>query len=113
VILKFFKRGQKGKGAIEYLTDAKLHKNYEVMRGDPEVVRKLILSNKQYKHRYTSGVMSFSEKEIDRKTLDEIINDLEKLFFRRHEQRGIRLVRYKTSGEGARRIALHSGKLQP
>jgi len=80
MIIRFFKRGKEGSGAIEYLTNGTLHKGFEVLRDDPEVTKKIIHSL-NYSHKYSSGVLCFSEKNVDKNILNEIIDQYETIVF--------------------------------
>ena len=80
---KVFKRGSGKSGGIDYLTselDAdKTPRSVpaKVLRGDPELTKALIDST-NFKQRYTSGVLSFAEKDLTDKTKQEIMNSFEK-----------------------------------
>jgi hypothetical protein len=80
MIIRFFARGKTGKGAIEYIINESLHPRLEVLRGDPEITKKVIRSL-NYSHKYTSGVLAFSEIDIKSDVLNEIIDQFEAVVF--------------------------------
>jgi len=106
MILGFSKygRGESGEGPVSYLTDGAISSvGYVtgrsrrgvvrnpapvILRGDPRVVRTLI-NRVPFRRRYTSGVLSFSEKEISPKIEKQIMNRFEEVAFS-----GLALTRY-------------------
>jgi hypothetical protein len=86
MLLKFFRHGTKG-GSVEYVlaievtdpeTGERIRRSVppRVLRGNPEFVRQLYESL-AYSHKYTSGVLSFSEASIPDSTLQEIMDGFE------------------------------------
>lgn len=79
MIVKFHARGAgRGAGPVEYL----LGKNHDregatLDRGDPFEIQALIDSS-PYAKKYTSGVLSFQESDLDRQTKDKIMSSFEK-----------------------------------
>lgn len=79
MIVKFHARGAgRGAGSVEYL----LGKNHDregatLDRGDPFEIQALIDSS-PYAKKYTSGVLSFQESDLDRQTKDKIMSSFEK-----------------------------------
>jgi hypothetical protein len=79
MIVKFHARGVgRGSGPVEYL----LGKNHDrdgatLDRGDPGEVQALIDSS-PYAKKYTSGVLSFEEADLDRATKDKLMSSFEK-----------------------------------
>lgn len=90
MLVKFFKHGKKG-GAIEYLLaeqvrDAATGKPVRrsvapvVLRGNPEFTR-MLYESLPFEHKYTSGVLSFSESSIEDRILHEIAENFENLIY--------------------------------
>ena len=48
----------------------------KILQGDPEITRQLA-DSLEFKHKYTVGVLSFEEKDLDDKTKKEIMADFE------------------------------------
>lgn len=78
MIVKMFKRGAGGgSGPVNYL----LGKNRDredatLLRGDPDEIKALIDSSK-YAQKYTSGVLSFEEKDIPEATKQRLMDSFE------------------------------------
>jgi len=81
--VKVFKRGTGKSGGIDYLmSDKDADKkprsiSPKILRGDPELTKSLIDAT-HFAQRYTSGVLSFSENNLDEKTKSEIMDSFEK-----------------------------------
>ena len=79
MIVKMFKRGAGGgSGPVNYL----LGKNQDregatLLRGDPDQIKALIDSSK-YAQKYTSGVLSFEEKDIPEATKQRLMDSFER-----------------------------------
>ena len=78
MIVKFFKRGT---GSCLATMDYLLGKNQDrehakVLQGDPKLTQQLA-DSLEFKHKYTVGVLSFQEKDLDEKTKREIMADFE------------------------------------
>ena len=79
MIVKMFKRGAGGgSGPVNYL----LGKNRDregatLLRGDPDEIKALIDSSK-YAQKYTSGVLSFEEKDIPEATKQRLMDSFER-----------------------------------
>ena len=74
-----------GSGPVDYVTDEKRkdreNEPPEVVRGDPEQTRDLI-DSLEFKHKYTSGVLSFAPDEKITPEMEEaIIDRFEKVAF--------------------------------
>jgi Relaxase/Mobilisation nuclease domain len=76
-----FSRHSKGRGAapVNYLVAGTYNGTErnpppKVVRGDPELVRRLI-DSLEFKHRYTSGVLSFAPGEVITPEMEELIMD--------------------------------------
>jgi hypothetical protein len=80
---KVFKRGTGKSGGIDYLTsDLDSDGNIrsvppKVLRGNPELT-KAIIDSTDFKQRYTSGVLSFAEKDLPDKIKQELMDSFEK-----------------------------------
>lgn len=79
MIVKFFKRGNGScKATMDYLLGKDRNREHaKILQGDPEITRQLA-DSLEFKNRYTVGVLSFEEKDIDDKTKKEIMADFEK-----------------------------------
>lgn len=76
-----FENGLNDRGAVEYNTDQESHNNMvSVMKGgDPEITKQLILKNRN-KWKYTSGVLSFTERNLSLKKKHKIMQLFEETF---------------------------------
>ena len=79
MIVKFHARGAgRGSGPVEYLLGKERNREGATLdRGDPNEVQALIDSS-PYAKKYTSGVLSFEESDLDRQTKDKIMSSFEK-----------------------------------
>ncbi len=122
MIVGFSKHGTGGgRGPTQYMTDEKrVGRENEppvVVRGDPDQTRKLI-DSLDFKHKYTSGVLSFAPDEKIKPEMEEaIIDRFEKLAFAGLEpdQYNILWVRHTHAGHHelhfvTPRVELSSGK---
>lgn len=82
MIVKFFARGVgRGSGPVDYLLGKNRDRDQATLdRGDPDVVQGLIDSS-PYAKKYTSGVLSFAEPDLDRKTKDDLMTSFEQALF--------------------------------
>lgn len=82
MIIKFFKAGRdNGKSAIDYLVGSSYQRKQSIIiKGDCEISKKIIKQN-EFREKYVSGVLSFSESHIDRRTLLKVITEFEVMFF--------------------------------
>lgn len=82
MIVKFHPRGSGvGSGPIDYLLGRDRQREGATLdRGDPEAIMAIIDAS-PYAKKYTSGVLSFSEPDLDRKSKDKIMSDFEKMMF--------------------------------
>ena len=78
MIVKFHARGVgRGSGPIDYLLGKDRDREKATLdRGNPDEVQALIDSS-QYAKKYTSGVLSFQEPDLDRATKDKIMSSFE------------------------------------
>lgn len=79
MIVKMHARGKGGgSGPVEYLLGKEHDRAGATLdRGDPELIEALINSS-HYEKKYTSGVLSFAEADLDRATKDKIMSSFEK-----------------------------------
>ena len=79
MIVKFHARGSgRGSGPVEYLLGEERNRDGATLdRGDPDEIQALIDSS-PYAKKYTSGVLSFEESDLDRQTKDKIMSSFEK-----------------------------------
>ena len=83
---KVFKRGAGKSGGIDYLlSERDAGKNprsilAKVLRGDPELTKALI-DAADFNQRYTSGVLSFAEKDLPDKIKQAIIDSAGSRYF--------------------------------
>lgn len=79
MIVKMHARGKGGgSGPVEYLLGKEHDRAGATLdRGDPELIEALINSS-PYEKKYTSGVLSFAEADLDRATKDKIMSSFEK-----------------------------------
>lgn len=79
MIVKFHNRGVgRGSGPVEYLLGRDGQREGATLdRGNPAEVQALIDSS-SYAKKYTSGVLSFSESDLDRETKDKLMDSFEK-----------------------------------
>ena len=79
MIVKFHARGAgRGSGPVEYLLGKERNRDGATLdRGDPDEIQALIDSS-PYAKKYTSGVLSFEEADLDRQTKDKIMSSFEK-----------------------------------
>lgn len=79
MIVKFHARGAgRGSGPVEYLLGKERNRDGATLdRGDPDEIQALIDSI-PYAKKYTSGVLSFEESDLDRQTKDKIMSSFEK-----------------------------------
>jgi len=79
MIVKFHARGAgRGSGPVEYLLGKERNRDGATLdRGDPDEIQALIDSS-PYAKKYTSGVLSFEESDLDRQTKDKIMSSFEK-----------------------------------
>lgn len=79
MIVKFHTRGAgRGSGPVEYLLGKERNRDGATLdRGDPDEIQALIDSS-PYAKKYTSGVLSFEESDLDRQTKDKIMSSFEK-----------------------------------
>jgi hypothetical protein len=79
MIVKFHARGAgRGSGPVEYLLGKERSRDGATLdRGDPDEIQALIDSS-PYAKKYTSGVLSFEEADLDRQTKDKIMSSFEK-----------------------------------
>jgi hypothetical protein len=82
MIVKFHARGSGvGCGPIDYLLGKERDRELATLdRGDPEAIMAIIDAS-PYSKKYTSGVLSFSEENLDRESKDKIMSDFEKMMF--------------------------------
>ena len=78
MIVKFHARGVgRGSGPIDYLLGKERNREQATLdRGNPDEVQALIDSS-NYAKKYTSGVLSFQEPDLDRATKDKIMSSFE------------------------------------
>ena len=79
MIAKFFKRGDGScKATMDYLLGKDRDREHaKVLQGDPEITMQLAESL-DFKHKYTVGVLSFEETDLDDHTKQEIMAEFEK-----------------------------------
>ena len=79
MIVKFHARGAgRGSGPVDYLLGKDRARDGATLdRGDPDAIQDLIDSS-PYAKKYTSGVLSFEESDLDRATKDKIMSSFEK-----------------------------------
>lgn len=79
MIVKFHARGAgRGSGPVDYLLGKARDRDGATLdRGDPDDIQALIDSSR-YAKKYTSGVLSFEEADLDRQTKDKIMSSFEK-----------------------------------
>lgn len=79
MIVKFHARGVgRGSGPIDYLLGKDRNREQATLdRGNPDEIQALIDSS-NYAKKYTSGVLSFQEPDLDRDTKDKIMSSFEK-----------------------------------
>lgn len=98
MIVKFFKRGNGScKATMDYLLGKDRDREHaKILQGDPELTRQLA-DSLEFKNRYTVGVLSFEEKDLDDKTKKEIMADFEKslLCGLEHDQYDITWIEHK------------------
>ena len=98
MIVKFFKRGNGAcKATMDYLLGKDRDREHaKILQGDPELTRQLA-DSLEFKNRYTVGVLSFEEKDLDDKTKREIMADFEKslLCGLEHDQYDITWIEHK------------------
>lgn len=98
MIVKFFKRGNGScKATMDYLLGKDRDREHaKILQGDPEITRQLA-DSLEFKHKYTVGVLSFEEKDLDDKTKKEIMADFEKslLCGLEHDQYDITWIEHK------------------
>ena len=99
MIVKFLPH--KGKGTCKATMDYLLGKDRDreqakILQGDPEITRQLA-DSLEFKHKYTVGVLSFEEKDLEDKTKKEIMADFEKslLCGLAHDQYDITWIEHK------------------
>ena len=124
MIVGFSRHGQgNAAGAIHYFTSKQnpdgttRHPSPVVLRGDPELVGQLI-DALPFKHKYTSGVLSFAPGEVITPEMEErIMDEFEKVAFAGldRDQYAILWVRHSHAGHGelnflVPRIELSTGK---
>lgn len=81
MICKYFNKGKGSKGVVEYLLNEREREGTAyVIRGNAETTRTLIKNNTN-KHKYSSGVLSFEEKDISEIDKQEIMDLFEKSTF--------------------------------
>lgn len=82
MIVKFHARGEGGgAGPVDYLMGKDRQRVGATLdRGDLEAIIAIINAS-PYAKKYTSGVLSFSEPDLDRKSKDKIMSDFEKMMF--------------------------------
>jgi hypothetical protein len=82
MIIKFFRHGKgKSEGCINYLLGKdREREKAQVMRGSVALTSSIIDSS-PYIKKYTSGCLSFYEKNIDKKDKFKIMDDFEKILF--------------------------------
>ena len=78
MIVKMFKRGAGGgSGPVNYLLgNNRNREGATLLRGDPDEIKALIDSSK-YAQKYTSGVLSFEEKDIPEATKQRLMDSFE------------------------------------
>lgn len=79
MIVKFLKRGTGSCGAtFDYLLGKKRDRELAtVLKGDPKLTQ-MLADSLDFKHKYTVGVLSFQEADLDDKTKQAIMADFEK-----------------------------------
>lgn len=79
MIVKFHARGAgRGSGPVEYLLGKERNRDGATLdRGDPDEIQALI-DTSPYAKKYTSGVLSFEEADLDIQTKDKIMSSFEK-----------------------------------
>lgn len=80
MVIKFHARGAgRGSGPVEYLLGKERDRDGATLdRGDPDEIQALIDSS-PYAKKYTSGVLSFEESDLDRQIKDKIMSSFEKV----------------------------------
>ncbi|MDJ0725436.1 MAG: toprim domain-containing protein [Prochloraceae cyanobacterium] len=114
MMIKFFARGTGGgKGPVDYITKERDSQNQlrvpppEVLRGDPQQTKDLI-DSLDFKHKYTSGVISFAPEDAPTEAQQQaLMDDFEKLAFAglQPDQYDILWVRHTHTSNG--RVELH------
>lgn len=98
MIVKFFKRGSGSCSAtMNYLLGKDRNREHaKILQGDPELTRQLA-DSLEFKNRYTVGVLSFEEKDLDDKTKKKIMADFEEslLCGLEHDQYNICWIEHK------------------
>ena len=122
MIVKFHARGSGvGSGPIDYLLGKERDRELATLdRGDPDAIMSMIDAS-PYAKKYTSGVLSFSEEDLDRESKDKIMSDFEKMLLpgMDADQYACLWVEHRDKGRlelnfVIPNIELHSGKrLQP
>lgn len=79
MIVKFHARGAgRGSGPVDYLLGKDREREGATLdRGDPDQIQALIDSS-PYSKKYTSGVLSFEESDLDREIKDRLMSSFEK-----------------------------------
>lgn len=79
MIVKFHARGAgRGSGPVEYLLGKDMDREGATLdRGNPHEIQELIDSS-PYAKKYTSGVLSFEESDLDRSSKDRLMSSFEK-----------------------------------
>jgi len=82
MVAKYFNKGKGRTGPVEYVLDKKRVESGEavLLRGDSYLTKQLIKTNNN-KLKYRSGVLAFTEQNIDKKILNEIMDSFEKNTF--------------------------------
>ena len=115
MMVKFFARGTgKGKGVVEYLTrkDDPFSQEErtpapEVIRGDPEITKDLI-DCLDFKHKYTSGVISFAPEDAPTsEQLDALMDSFEKYALAGLEPDQYNILWVKHTHTSNERVELH------
>ncbi len=115
MMVKFFARGTgKGKGVVEYLTrkDDPFSQEErtpapEVIRGDPEITKDLI-DCLDFKHKYTSGVISFAPEDAPTsEQLDALMDSFEKYALAGLEPDQYNILWVKHTHTSNQRVELH------
>ena len=81
MVNKIFKQGLNIRGAVEYVIDQELHKGLAtIMRGGNPDITKLLISSNHRKWKYSSGALSFTEKNLSVRKKNEIMDLFEETF---------------------------------
>lgn len=82
MVASYFSKGKGRTGPVEYVLDKERVKSGEakLLRGDAQVTAELIKTNNN-ELKYRSGVLSFTEKDLDHTTKQQIMDEFERSTF--------------------------------